>query len=58
MSLGLAYWILMLLWLILGLMWNWPGRPASPYWPAGNVVLLFVLFLLLGMHDFGAPIHG
>ncbi len=59
MSFGLAYYILLLLWLVFGLAWNWPGSSAvGPYGPIGNSVLLFLLFLLLGLHDFGAPIHG
>lgn len=53
MTLGLAFWILMLLWLVFGL-WNW--------WPnyhlVGGNLLLFILLLLLGWHAFGPPIHG
>jgi len=58
MSLGLAYWILMLIWFVFGLYWNWPGTNAGPYGSVGNTVLLFILFLILGWHDFGAPLHG
>ena len=58
-TIGLVFWILMLLWLVLGLIWNWPGNPAGlPYGPLGNVVLLFILFFLLGWHAFGPPVHG
>lgn len=53
MTLGLAFWILMLLWAVLR--WPWPGAP----WPAwSGDVLLFILFLLLGWHEFGPPLHG
>ena len=31
---------------------------AAPYGTLGNMLLLFVLFLLLGWKVFGAPIHG
>lgn len=61
MGTALIFWILMLLWLIFGFWWNWPGRvapgPLGPYGPIGNTFLLFVLFLILGWHSFGAPIH-
>ena len=53
MTLGLAFWILMLLWLVLGIWQTWPNYPL-----VGGNVLLFVLLLLLGWHGFGAPIHG
>ena len=65
MTLGLIFWILMLLWLIFGLWWSWPGAPGQPtssgygyLYPIGNTVLLFILFLLLGWAVFGAPVRG
>jgi hypothetical protein len=61
MSLGLAFWVLMFIWLILGLFWAWPGSAQTPYHaylPMGGTILLFVLFLLLGWHDFGPPLHN
>jgi hypothetical protein len=58
MSIGLIFWILMLLWLVLGLWMNWPGRPALPYGMVGSTLLLFVLFLILGWKVFGPAIHG
>ena len=53
MTMGLLFWILMLLWLLFGLWSNWPN-----YRPLGNNLLLFILLLLLGWKAFGAPIHG
>ena len=50
MTLGLVFWILMLLWLVLWLAW-------SPHPMAPNVVM-FLLLLCLGWHAFGVPIHG
>ena len=59
MSFGLAYWILMLLWLVFGLWVAWPTLPGyHGLYPLGNTLLLFVLFLLLGWKVFGPPLHG
>ena len=56
MTFALAFWILMLIWAVFGAL-TWSGK-AGPYGPIGNTLLIFVLFLLLGWHDFGAPLHG
>jgi len=50
MTLQLAFWILMLIWLVYGAWSSWPNV-------AGNA-LQFFLFLLLGWKVFGAPLHG
>jgi len=55
MTLGLAYWILMLIWLVFGLLVHFGY--AGAYGATGNIVLLFVLFVLLGWQVFGAPLH-
>ncbi len=57
MTLGLAFWILMFLWLILGFYWSWPQASSGIYGPMGNTLILFVLFLLLGWSQFGPPLH-
>lgn len=54
MGLGVAYWILMLIWLIFYLWVNWPINPR----PLGGTLLLFILLLLLGWRVFGPPLHG
>lgn len=54
MTLGLAFYVLMLLWLVGTLGTRWAQGPQV--W--GLDILIFILFLLLGWHDFGAPIHG
>ena len=61
MSIGFLFWLLMILWLVLGLWAYWPGPvlPAPPYaaWrPYGLGFVLFVLLLLLGLRVFGFPI--
>lgn len=52
MSMGLLFWILMLLWFVLGLYWSWPN-----YAGVGGNLMLFLLLLLLGWKTFGPPIH-
>ena len=53
MTLGLAYWILMLVWLAFGIYTNRAALPA-----AGGDLLLFILLVLVGWRLFGAPIHS
>lgn len=53
MTMGLAFWILMLLWLAFGIWRAWPDHVAM-----GGSLLQFILFLLLGWHVFGPPLRG
>lgn len=55
MSLGLAFWILMLIWAVFGL---WAYAYPHPFGVWGGTLLLFVLLLLLGWQVFGAPLRG
>jgi len=55
MPAALAFWVLMLLWLAFGLFQGF--RPNGDRWWAGGSLLLFLLFLLLGWAQFGAPIR-
>jgi hypothetical protein len=58
MTLGLAFYILMLLWLVFGLVVGWPyGTTVGWHFLGGNL-LLFFLLLLLGWKVFGPPLHG
>jgi hypothetical protein len=55
MSIGLIFWVLMLLWLVSYWGTNWGGwGPNAGH--AGSL-LLFILFFLLGWHDFGFIVH-
>jgi len=54
MSFGLAFWIIMLIWLLFSI----PQTTLGTRWPWGGSIVLFVLLGLLGWHAFGAPIHG
>lgn len=56
MTLGLCYWILMLIWLVFGLVLHF-GYAPSTWGLAVNSLLLFVLFLLLGWQVFGPPLR-
>jgi hypothetical protein len=54
MTLGLCYWILMLIWAVFGALTHY-GMAAG--YGVVNVVLLFILFLILGWQVFGAPLR-
>lgn len=54
MTLGLAYWILMLIWLVFGVLERF-GFAAG--YGVVNIVLLFILFLILGWQVFGPPLR-
>lgn len=51
MSFGLAYWILMLIWLV------WGFYQPGPWTARGGNLMLFILLLLLGWAVFQAPLH-
>jgi hypothetical protein len=53
MSMGLMFWVLMLLWLVFSLASAFGGGAIGQYGPAVNSVLLFILFVLLGWKVFG-----
>jgi hypothetical protein len=56
MTLGLAYWIIMLIWFVFGLAAHF-GFVAAGVGVLGGTLMLFVLFVLLGWQVFGAPLH-
>jgi len=60
MQKGLLFWILMLLWLVLGLYMSWTtgGGSSGNYGPGAGTLLLFVLIALLGWKTFGPPLQG
>lgn len=58
MSIGTLFWFLMIIWVLFGFAWNWPGNSyVGPYGPIGNTLLLFILLMLLGWRVFGAALH-
>lgn len=56
MTKRLAFWILMLIWLVLGLAWHFAWFGGVALW--GLALIPFLLFALLGWHVFGAPVQG
>jgi len=59
MSISFIYWFLLLLWLLFGFVILWPSPTAagSFVWlPLGGNLLLFTLFVLIGLKVFGSPI--
>jgi hypothetical protein len=56
MTLGLCFWVLMLVWLVFGVLVHF-SMVGGGLALAGNSLLLFVLFLLLGWQVFGPPLH-
>ena len=55
LSIGLLFWILMLLWLLFGFWTNYAGGVFN-YRPFGAHLLLWLLLFLLGWQVFGFPI--
>lgn len=56
MTLGLAFWIIMLIWLVFGGLVHF-GMVGVAYAGVGTL-LLFVLFMLLGWQVFGPPLRS
>lgn len=56
MTLGLAFWVLMLVWFVFGVLVHF-GVVAGAYAVGTSTLLLFVLFLILGWQVFGQPIR-
>ena len=58
MSLGLAFWILMLIWAVFGVLSHVEPGLIGGYVVFGNALLLFILFALVGWKVFGPPLHA
>jgi len=60
MSLGTAFWIVFLIWIVFGLFGSWQQRAKLRDHGAGFVgagIVLLVLLLLLAWQVFGPPLH-
>lgn len=59
MSIGLLFWVLMVLWAVFGFYYNWPASQGpNAFVPLGNSLLLFILLFLLGWAEFGFVVRG
>jgi len=58
MSIGLLFWLIMLLGLLFGFAFRSNSSWAGWYGPYGDWLILFILFGLLGWGVFGPPLHG
>jgi hypothetical protein len=56
MSLGIAFWVIMIVWVIFGLAVH--GGYIGQYSSIGGMLLLVALFGLLGWKVFGPVLHG
>lgn len=56
MTIGLLFWIVMLLALVFGV-WRWRAGPGD-MGPLGDSLIPWLLFFLLGWRVFGFPIQG
>jgi hypothetical protein len=55
MTRGLAFWVLMLIWLVIGVAWHFALLGAVGIW--GVALIPFLLFALLGWQVFGPPLR-
>lgn len=58
MTIGFAFWLLMILWFVFGLYWNRANIAGGNYGVMSGNLLLFILLFLLGWKAFGFPIQG
>jgi len=56
MTLSFIYWFIILCWILFGSWWSF--RPTGDRGFFGITLLIFILFVLLGLHDFGFPIRS
>lgn len=57
MSIGIWYWIFLAVALVFGL-WPAPEGPGGRWFRWGAPLLWFILFVILGIAEFGGPIKG
>lgn len=58
MSIDFLFWLIMVLWFLFSVYQGWSPDPKPAWTPVGNAVLLFILFLLVGIRIFGWPIKA
>jgi hypothetical protein len=59
MTIGLLFWVIMIIWLLFGLWSNWPSTPgAAGFRGIGGTLIEWILLALLGWKVFGPAIHS
>lgn len=58
MTISFIYWFLMLVWVLFSGWWGYRTDAAGRYPVWGSGLLIFLLFLLIGLRIFGDPIKG
>ena len=58
MTYSLAYWVLMLIWVVFGGGIGYYGTADKRWLVIGGNFVLFLLLLLVGLKLFGQPLHG
>jgi hypothetical protein len=54
---GLAFWLIMLLWILFSLFWNRAELRSGNYGFFGGNLMLFILLFLLGWATFGFIVY-
>lgn len=57
LSLGLAFWIIVLIWVVFGAISSFNPGTFGPYGIYGHPLIVFVLLCLLGWQVFGPALH-
>jgi hypothetical protein len=57
MPLGIAFWVIMIVWFVFGLITHFGVLGTSAWGATVSSLLLFVLFGILGWQVFGPAIH-
>jgi len=58
MTLSFLYWFLMLCWVLFSGLWGYRTDVGGRWSVWGSGLLIFLLFLLIGLKLFGQPIKG
>jgi len=58
MPLSLAFWVLLLLWVVGVSYWGYRSPPEGRFFLGGWLLLEFLILLVIGLRIFGAPLRG
>jgi len=57
MSIGVLFWLIMIIWLLFGFYWHRSDFSRGNYGIVGGNVMLFILLAILGWKVFGPILH-